>query len=192
MNSTEQFISSLVHALAWPGAVLILAFAFRRQLSKLLDSDRLRRLRAGPVDLVFGRQLAKVEESVARELPVEREEPQLLASELRETAAVAPATAVLEATDRLERELATLVQDAGEWVVAGSGLVALARQAQDHDLMTPETANAVKGIVVLRNLAAHDRMARLSPAQAQEYLALVDATMFAVGQQSTGHSASPD
>jgi hypothetical protein len=180
MSPTEQFISSLVHSLAWPGAVLVLAVAFRRQLAKLLDSDRLRRLRAGPVDLVFDRQLAKVEESVARELPAEGEQPRLLAGELRDTAAVAPATAVLEATDRLERELATVIQEAGEWVVAGGGLVALARQALDHDLITPETANAVKGIAVLRNLAAHDHMSRLSPAQAQEYLSLVDATIFAV------------
>jgi hypothetical protein len=164
------------------GTVLVLACVFRRQLSKLLDSDRLRRLHAGPIDFVFDRQLAKVEESVAREMLVEGEESQLLASELRETAVVAPATAVLEATDRLERELATLIQDAGEWVVAGSGLVAFAREALDHDLITPETASAVKGIAVLRNLAAHDRMARLSAVQAQEYLALVDATIFAVRQ----------
>ncbi len=188
MSPTEHFISSLVHALAWPGAVLVLAVVFRRQLSKLLDSDRLRRLRAGPVDLVFDRQLAKVEESVAQELPIEREQPELLASDLRETAAVAPATAVLEASDRLERELATLIQDAGEWVVAGSGLVALTRQALDRDLITPETANAVRGIAVLRNLAAHDHMSRLSPAQAQEYLSLVDATIFAVRQHPRAKS----
>jgi len=61
--------------------------------------------------------------------------------------------------------------------------VALARQALDLDLITPETANAVKGIAVLRNLAAHDRMSRLSSAQAQEYLSLVDATIFAVRQK---------
>jgi hypothetical protein len=183
MSPTEQFISSLVHALAWPGAVVALTIVFRRQLAKLLDSDRLRRLRAGPVDLVFDRQLAKVEESVARELPAAGEQPELLASELRDTAAVAPATAVLEATSRLERELAALIQDGGEWVVAGTGLVALAHQALDHDLITPETANAVKGIAVLRNLAAHDHMSRLSPAQAEEYLSLVDATIFAVRQR---------
>jgi hypothetical protein len=129
---------------------------------------------------VFDQQLAKVEESVAEDLPDVERQPELLASELRETAEIAPATAVLEASDRLERELASLIRDAGEWVVGSSGLVALARQALDHNLITPETANAVKGIAVLRNLAAHDRMSRLSPAQAQEYLSLVDATIFAV------------
>jgi hypothetical protein len=188
MSPTDQFISSLVHSLAWPGAVLVLAFAFRRQFTKLLDSDRLRRLRAGPVDLVFDRQLAKVEESVARELPTEGEQPQLLVTELGETAAVAPATAVLEATDRLERELATVIREAGEGVIADRGLVALARQALDLDLITPETANAVKGIAVLRNLAAHDHMSRLSSAQAKEYLSLVDATIFAVRQRPRAES----
>jgi len=133
-------------------------------------------------------------EKIAEELPeakerLERPEPPepLLSSELEETAEVSPSTAVLEATERLERELATLIQDA-EWIVAGRGLVALARQALDLDLITPETANAVKGIAVLRNLAAHDRMSRLSSAQAQEYLSLVDATIFAVRQKPHAES----
>jgi hypothetical protein len=75
MRPTEQFVSSLVNALAWPGTVLVLVCVFRRQLSELLDSDRLRRLRAGPIpragpiDFVFDRQLAKVEEIVALDAP---------------------------------------------------------------------------------------------------------------------------
>jgi hypothetical protein len=181
VTSAEQFIASLVHSLVWPGAVVVLALVFRRQFSKLLLS--LSRLRAGPVDLMFAQQLAKVEEEVAEELPAAKQQPGLLTSDLRETAEVAPATAVLEASVRLESELANLIRDVGNGWVFGSGLVALARQALDHNLITPETANAVKGIAVLRNLAAHDRMSRLSSAQAQEYLSLADATIFALKQR---------
>jgi hypothetical protein len=184
MSPTEQFISSLVHALAWPCTVVGLAWLFRGQLQQMF-SVPLERLQGPGFDARFGKQMLKVEK-IAEELPEAKEQPEppepLLSSELEETAEVSPATAVLEATERLERELATLIQDA-EWIVAGRGLVALARQALDLDLITPETANAVKGIAVLRNLAAHDRMSRLSSAQAQEYLSLVDATIFAVRQR---------
>jgi hypothetical protein len=52
MTGAEQFIASLVHALAWPGAVVLLALGFRKQIAKLLAKP-VRRLRAGPVELEF-------------------------------------------------------------------------------------------------------------------------------------------
>ena len=151
----------------------------------------LERLQGPGFDARFGKQMLKVEK-IAEELPEAKEQPDppepLLSSELEETAEVSPATAVLEATERLERELASRVQEAGGWVFSGAGLVSLARQALDSNLISPETANAVQGIAVLRNLAAHDRMSRLSATQAQEYLSLVDATIFAVRQRPRAES----
>jgi hypothetical protein len=185
MSPTEQFISSLVHALAWPFTVVVLAWLFRSQLQQMF-SVPLERLQGPGFDARFGKQMLKVEK-IAEELPEAKEQPEppepLLSSELEETAEVSPATAVLEATERLERELASRVQEAGGWVFSGAGLVSLARQALDSNLISPETANAVQGIAVLRNLAAHDHMSRLSSAQAREYLSLVDATIFAVKQR---------
>jgi len=193
MSPTEQFIASIVHALAWPLTVGVLAWLFRRQLREML-SVPLERLQGPGFDARFGKQMQKVEK-IAEEFPEAMEQPAqperpepLLASELEETAEVSPAAAVLEATERLERELTTRIRDAGGWVFSGGGLVSLARQALDANLMSPETANAVQGIAVLRNLAAHDRMSRLSPAQAQEYLSLVDATIFAVRQRPRAES----
>jgi hypothetical protein len=45
---------------------------------------------------------------------------------------------------------------------------------------TPKTAQAVEGLAVLRNMAAHGRSNDVSAARAKDYLALVDAVLFAL------------
>jgi len=61
---TKQFIASLVSSLAWPAAVVAVAFLFRKQLATLLTSGPLKRLKAGPFELELDRIAAVVEERV--------------------------------------------------------------------------------------------------------------------------------
>jgi hypothetical protein len=181
--STDQFIASLVHSLAWPGAVVGIAIVFRRQVVDLLSGAKARRLKAGPVEIEFDRVISSVEAELGSEpAPRSTRMPRLtLLEDLAPIARAAPTAAVLEAHSRLEHQLRELTQALGEQRQAGA--VALARLALANDLITPETENAIVGVTTLRNLAAHGRQAELSEERAMDYLALVDAVLFAVGQR---------
>jgi hypothetical protein len=178
VTSAEQFISSLVHALVWPLVVVALAFTFRRQLAKLVEAP-VHRLKAGPFEVEFDRVLATVAENVEGDTAAAGESD--LTTELTPLASLAPASAVMEASARLERELREKLQEA-DIVDPRGGLTRLAREATEHQLITPETANAIKGIAVLRNLAAHGHMEEISTERALEYVNLVAAVLYVLRQ----------
>jgi hypothetical protein len=180
VTSTEQFISSLVHALAWPAAVVVLAVVFRGQLVHLLEA--LRRLRAGPVEAEFDRVLAKVEAEVSTETRAAGGGA-VLTTELAELARQSPATAILEAYTRVETRLRELLEAHGAKPVTAVGAVGLALLAEQAHLVSAETVKAVEGISVLRNLAAHSR-AEVTVDGAMEYLALADGVLYSVGRPS--------
>ena len=174
VSGTQQFIASLVHSLAWPTVVGVLAIVFRAQISKLLDSP-LRRFRAGPVELEWDRVLANVEIEVPSEVP-DTEGAIGVAAELSDSAREAPATAIIQAFSQVEQRLRELVGADGQKPVA-VGAVALARVAAGRGLISPEAVKSVEGIAVLRNMAAHART-RVSVDQAVDYLNLVDAVLY--------------
>lgn len=106
----------------------------------------------------------------------------MLADELTE---VAPVAAVLDAYVRVERELRRLVEslpDAQTQRMSGRQLADLAHR---HGLITDETLNALNGLTVLRNLAAHAHPDRdnLDTARALDYLHLADAVLYALRNQ---------
>jgi len=109
--------------------------------------------------------------------------PPSLVDELGRLAQASPNAAILEAHSRLEHELRELTKD----LTADQrprGVVALARLALEQGLITPETLHAIEGVTTLRNLAAHGRQAEVSPERAMDYLALVDAVLFALRQKA--------
>jgi len=172
--STEEFIASLVHSLAWPVAAVSLALLFRRQLSRLLGRP-MNRLRAGPLEFEFDRLLATVEADVE---PTKRVVPgESVAVELAGIAEQAPLAAIIESFGRVETALRDLLAAAG-LDVSQLSVPALVREAQARDLISPETASAIEGITVLRNLAAHGRAGAVRHDRAVEYLALVDAVLY--------------
>lgn len=58
--SSLEFIESLVSSLAWPVAALVIVLMFRSELAGLFSSQ-MRRLKAGPVEVEWDRQLAEAE-----------------------------------------------------------------------------------------------------------------------------------
>jgi hypothetical protein len=93
-----------------------------------------------------------------------------------------PAMAIFQGYIRLERELHELLLSAGSRPNGRSSTTELARQAADKGLITPETLNAFEGLTVLRNLVAHGRNEEVTEERARDYLALVDALLFAIRQ----------
>lgn len=107
--SALQLIVALVQALAWPLVVLVAVLILRPTLVELLGSEGLRRLKAGPLEAEWEREISRTE----AELDVPAISPTglggLVSDDLGEVAQRAPAAAVLEAFARVERELRRLV-----------------------------------------------------------------------------------
>lgn len=183
--NTEQFVASLVNSLAWPVAVVVIVLLFREQLGKLLDAP-LKRLKAGPsgVELEFDRILS---EAAAQVEPPPQLEParESATADLADVAALSPAAAVLDGFARVEEKLRARLRDAGDpRADEQRGAIALTRYAGQKQLISPETVEAIRGLAVLRNLAAHGGATDVTPDRAAGFLALVDAVIFTIEQSS--------
>jgi D-aminopeptidase len=175
--------------MAWPAAVVVLALIFKVQIRQL-TSRPLRRLKAGPLDMEFDRLGAEVEAAVgqgpmasmAREGAVQTP----LIEGLEDRAASSPIAAVMDAHAAVEQAIRELILSVDpEANVSRMSMGQLLRLASDRDLVTPETAKAVEGITIMRNLAAHGRASEVTLDRARDYLALTDAVLYALRQKPT-------
>ncbi len=181
--SELEFIAALVRALAWPGVVLVVVLMFRLQLAKLLARP-LRSLRAGALELNWDLRAAELQTELDDSPNSGQEGPSGATADLASLAAATPVAAVLQAFGRIEDRLRELLVDQ-----PGPGsAVQLARRAANLDLISPEAVKAVEGAAVLRNLAAHGESTDLDEARAQDYLALVDAVLFALSRPPRPHN----
>ena len=190
--SALQFIASLVNSLAWPLAVVAIALVFRVQIRKLM-TGQLRRLRAGPVEMEFDRLLSEVGVKLAAPrttVPVGGDAGNPLIDQFADVATVSPLAAVLDGHAAVERALRELIAQVDpDQTGQNVGTARLTSTALAKGLITPETARAIEGITVMRNLAAHGRANEVTPERARDYLALVDAVLFTI-RQGTDASGS--
>jgi hypothetical protein len=182
-----EFIASLIRSLAWPTVILVVALLFRSKIIELL-TPAIRRFKAGPFEVEWDRAISEAE--------VKLEQPGLtpieasitlsgsLVAELGPLAKSMPSAAVMEAAARVEGELQSKVADTlsgwGFDVTAPAGLGALSRFAHKYNVISAETARAIEGLAVLRNMAVHGRAADTTAGRALDYLHLADAVMFAM------------
>lgn len=191
--SVLEFVAEMTKALAWPSAAIVVAVVFRTQLRSLLTQP-VRRVKVGPIEAEWDRTVAEAQ--------VELDQPDApgpnrtlsgpVIVELAEVANRSPTAAVLEAHARVEAELRQLLVDEGlgEGELR-AGATWLARRGVEMGVVSAETLNAVEGISVLRNLAAHGRAGDISVERALDYLALSDAVLYAIRSRSVrGENAS--
>ncbi|MGL5823525.1 MAG: hypothetical protein ACRCYU_01490 [Nocardioides sp.] len=181
--SMPELVVALVSALAWPIVVLIIAAVFRRQVVALLDRP-FHSLRVGPLEAVWDSKLAQAEADVGQSEPLAPSEGRTdaVSAQLAELAQLSPASAVIQAFTAIEVRLRTMLSDTGADPPTG-GATQLARMALNHGLIQPETARAIEGAAVLRNLTAHGREAdRLDESRALDYLALTDAILYSLSK----------
>lgn len=178
-----ELAAALVGSLAWPVVVLVVAVLFRRQLAALLARP-FTSLKAGPVELVWDREIAEVEAELGPPGLADESQGGAAGSseQLAEVARIAPAAAVVQAFARVEEQLRQLLRDADLDPGRGSAMQ-LARRAQEAGLVQREMVRAIEGIAVLRNLAAHGHDAELDEPRALDYLALTDAVSYALTQE---------
>jgi hypothetical protein len=101
---------------------------------------------------------------------------------------VAPGSAVVEAFGRVERELRRIalgpppVEDPQR--LDRMSVRSLAVLAGRQGRISEESANAISGLTVLRNLAAHGRSDEIDTPRAVDFLHLVDAVLYALGNET--------
>lgn len=184
--SALEFIASLVDSLAWPLVASSAVWLLRRPLARSL-SGPLRRWKAGPSGVEFEyweRKVAATREEVSRAQAesggneLRETPPVLLNTSLRELAEASPDTAISEAYRTIERQLRVKLVDFQ--APADLDTVGLALFAEEKGVINQETAKAIQGLSVLRNLAAHDRVGDVTPERAIEFLSLADGVLFAL------------
>lgn len=179
------FIASLVGSLAWPLAMLVVAVLFRQAIQTTLARP-LRRFRAGPFEAEWDEKVAQALVDVA-ESPETGEAPppdrRLVSDRLRAVTQQSPRAAVMAAYAEIEEALRRRLTIAG--FVEGEGRPMSARQlasvAEERGLISRQTADAIRGATVLRNLAAHGPEAEIDQHKALDFLTLADAILYAVG-----------
>ena len=171
----------MTQALAWPVMALIIVLLLRRPIVRVLEQRPPKMLKAGPFEVEWETVVAATEAEVPA--PAPKSITGGAQVELSAEARTAPAVAVLEAHTMIERTLREILVAADvpsdELRRAGSA-VGLARLARRLGLIPDEAVRAVQGVSVLRNLAAHGSAREITPDQAAEYLALVDAVLFSL------------
>jgi hypothetical protein len=180
-----DFVSRVISAVAWPLVAVFALILLRQPLKRLLTDHPLKRVKVGPLDVEWTREIAEAETELGAGGTLVQPGPDAtsLVKDLEAEARKAPAVAVLEAYAVLERELRSLVEakaDLPADELTRRSAVGLARLAAKREIISPETANAVQGVSVLRNLAAHGSARDITSDQAMDYLTLVDGVLFAL------------
>lgn len=174
------FVSSLARALAWPIAVLAIAFGFRREIGVILSN--LSKFRYKDFELQFGRKIEILKaEAEQANLPPFEAEPQRLAGHrvleppqeliyLEELLDIAPKAAVMEAWREIERAVRDAATRLG--LPAGRTTTDVVREIKTSGRMDPGLIAILDQLRALRNSVAHVGEVELPVEGAKEYVAL--------------------
>ncbi len=173
-----QFIASLIHSLAWPAAVIVLAAVFRMPLRELLRN--LSRFKYGKVEIDFRRELDQLE-AFAKTIDLKPAPKQISA---------APRTAeqILNEAERLTADFPEPAVGLGWTAVEHELRAAATRLGLPPDYQSPgrqieelrkaghfdsETYEILRRMRNLRNMAVHGAApSRINSDEAREFLAL--------------------
>jgi hypothetical protein len=103
------FASKAIDSLAWPAATIVLVVLLRHEIKKIIPY--LKRIKAGPLEAEFERELEELKESIAEPTAIEREAVTDPASKefLFHLAQLHPRSAVLESWVRVEAAARTVL-----------------------------------------------------------------------------------
>lgn len=112
-----EFVARLVDSVVWPVVVLVALIVLRRPIARLLTDRPPKRVKAGPLEVEWTREIAEAETELSATgapLPAGTTAESSIVAELTAEARKAPAVAVLEAHAVVERELRTLLEMKGQ------------------------------------------------------------------------------
>jgi hypothetical protein len=178
--SPAEFIASI----AWPLTILIIALLFRVPLTEALRAGS-GKLRAGPFHIEWEERAAEIEADLGLHPSISKGEIGGAAGRLDEIANISPTGAVVETFGQIEIALRSLLE---EHEVNGFdqrwNVRQLANAALKQGLISGETKDAIEGLSVMRNLAAHGHQKDLSPQRAHEFVALGQGVLYAINMNS--------
>jgi len=164
-----EFISSIISAIAWPGAVIILVIILREPLKGLVPL--LQRMKYKDFEMEFGRKLAeaRVEAGVKEELPMVEMTPE--ESRIIELARISPRSAVTEAWRLVEiasidAARALLGDDFKNKTFTFQAI----RKLERDDRIDQGAFSLLRDLRGLRNDAVHSPEFALSSEKAIEYM----------------------
>jgi len=164
--------------------VALIAWTFRQQIAALFDGP-IKRWKAGPLEMEYwAQETAEVVDHVGILDAVAAGEQDDEIAQLAELAEKTPVVAVMAGFRLVERELRIIARAGGLDDTEGLPVSKLITREAEAGLITQETVSAVRGLLTLRNLAAHDDGSGLSvtPERAQEYVVLVQGVLFALSR----------
>jgi len=158
------FVIRLIEALAWPTAVVMILFAFRREVQALLPL--IRKLKAGPLEAEFERDIREISEEAGGKAKTEVQiAPDPRQKMLRDLARVNPRSAILEAWLGIESAVrrAALQRVGTSPPPDVSSPLRAMRELVQFDVIKSDDAALFQDLRGLRNQAAH--LENFSPSQ---------------------------
>ncbi len=179
--STLEFIAELSRAFAWPMAAVVVALLFKGQIKALFARAK-GSLIFGPVSATWDDQFQEVTSDASKVIdstPPRSFEGGMI-DDLMNLYKQFPEAAIVLAYKRVEQAIFDkLGRDFGSRPLGSK----LAKVALEQGLVTEETARAIDGLRNLRNLAAHGTADELGAERVLDYLVLVDAVLYAIGNK---------
>lgn len=154
----------LVEALAWPGATVLIACMFRRQLRAVFPL--LRKLKAGPFEADFERNIHEIVQEGSDMLDIEEtREISGRKSILIQLSQINPSSAIIEAWKDVEisAKKAALQQISTSPPPNVSSPLRAMRELANHEIVKPEDLALFHDLRGLRNQASH--LEGFSPSQ---------------------------
>jgi len=179
--SELELIVQLAQTLAWPVVTLIIVLILRKPIRQMLTQRPMHKLKAGPLEVEWDRMASEVEAEIGTPAPPRL--PGGVRDELSSEAAIDPAAAVLAGHTRVDRTLREILSRTDiptDEVNRAGSTVGIARLAHEKGLITAKSLQAIEGITVMRNLARHGSSRGMTTEQAEDYLVLVDAIVYAL------------
>jgi hypothetical protein len=168
----KQFFASVIGAVAWPTAFLVLLFMLRKQIPSL--AERLEELSLpGGAKAKFEKQLetARIEAEKLPDAPSEPEHERIVpeGDERRfvRLAASAPEQAIVETYNRVEGILIKIALELG--IESGTSSSAILDDLLRRGLIDTSLVQLAKTLSEARNVAAHVRPGRLTTAEALDF-----------------------
>ena len=168
-------VAEFIAAIAWPVTVLVIALLFRKPLTEALASAT-GRLSAGPFKLEWDRQVAELKSELGHQRTASKEE----APSAEEIEVISPAAAIVDAFGEVEAALRSALEQKGAGKLDTTNVGSLAKVALEKGVINAETANAIEGLSVLRNLAVHGGEKEVSSQRAHEFVSLAEGVLYAI------------
>jgi len=168
-------------ALAWPIALIVVSFLFKRPICRLLEGIRLSRITKGDWSADFAAAASEVRAELPTPVPdtLKPATTRQLSEETKLLVDIAPAAAISQTWNQLESRVAALAAGAN---ISQKLLPEVLRSLVDKGIIKPSVADSILGLRNMRNLAVHAPSDRLTREQGREFITMVEAIMWALEQ----------